>query len=616
MSVRLLAVPALVALGFVPLAAQRPLNLDFGRSAVADSTMPWGWSLGWSAFAAGPAARYALDAATRLEGRRSLRIVTADTAAEAPDRALAIQIPAGFARGRELALTGWIKTEGLKGRAVIQLEEWLDRQVGAADSAVVRGVGGSTDWTRHELRIRIPRQSAAHSVYLAVAVQGRGTAWFGPMTLTLDGRPITAIPSAIPPLTTAERAALARRSTPLVTVNPSPEADGPDLRRIGDLIGSARVVGLGESTHGTREFFQLKHRILQHLVKRRGFSVFALEANQLAIERTNRYVAGGAGTAADAMRAMFAVWNTEEMRALVEWVREHNRSNPGAPVRFVGYDMQDQRLPADTLLAFVRRVDPGFVARVESATSEYRAQPSWATPQMPDSVRARWRDQAARLSAEVAARRAGWLARARSPADTLAAEWAVQSANLFLQTALLNASLNSPDRDSLMAANLDWALRTLVPGQRAVVWAHDVHVSHGGDRQRSFNAGAQMGAHVKRTFGHDYRAFSLLTFQGEYTGTRSLSDFTMITARATDGPEGSMEALLHAQARPPGAIGFVVDLRSDSGDPRDRWLWTARPIRHIGYAAYDYGFDLTAVFPLEFDGILFVDRSEASRPLR
>ena len=46
-----------------------------------------------------------------------------------------------------------------------------------------------------------------------------------------------------------------------------------------------------------------------------------------------------------------------------------------------------------------------------------------------------------------------------------------------------------------------------------------------------------------------------------------------------------------------------------------QWLGLARPVRHVGYAAYDYGFDLTAVFPLEFDGILFIDHSTASRLL-
>jgi erythromycin esterase-like protein len=87
----------------------------------------------------------------------------------------------------------------------------------------------------------------------------------------------------------------------------------------------------------------------------------------------------------------------------------------------------------------------------------------------------------------------------------MAVEWAVQSANLLRQAARFNVALSSPERDSLMAANLDWVLRTLEPGARAVVWAHDVHVSHGGYPALSFNGGAQMGAHLVKAFGYDSR---------------------------------------------------------------------------------------------------------------
>jgi hypothetical protein len=65
-----------------------------------------------------------------------------------------------------------------------------------------------------------------------------------------------------------------------------------------------------------------------------------------------------------------------------------------------------------------------------------------------------------------------------------------------------------------------------------------------------------------------------------------------------------------------GTAGFVVDLRGAHEDNDGRWLWTARPIRHIGYAAYDYPFELTAVLPLEFDGVVFIDHSSASCRLR
>lgn len=167
-----------------------------------------------------------------------------------------------------------------------------------------------------------------------------------------------------------------------------------------------------------------------------------------------------------------------------------------------------------------------------------------------------------------------------------------------------------------VAANLDWVLRTLAPRERAVVWAHDVHVSRGGDPALSFNAGAQMGAFLARLHGEDYRAFSLLTYAGDYSATASFVDHRMIVASGFPAPIGSVEQALHALGIPRAAVGYVVDLRAARTGEPGAWLRRPRPIRHIGYAAYDYAFELEAVAPLEFDGVVFVDRTTASRVLK
>ena len=124
-----------------------------------------------------------------------------------------------------------------------------------------------------------------------------------------------------------------------------------------------------------------------------------------------------------------------------------------------------------------------------------------------------------------------------------------------------------------------------------------------------------MGAHLRRKFGDQYRALSLLTYAGEYTATRSFTDHVMIAASAFTAPAGSMEEALHRVPRPAGTVGWIVDLRATRGRADLQWLELARPVRHVGYAAYDYDFDLTAVFPLEFDGIVFIDQTTASRLL-
>lgn len=595
-----------------PLLAQQPLNLGFERTSVSDEERPWGWGFGYFAFGGQKAAEFTLDDTVAREGSRSLRISIADSVDAQVPQSIQLQVPADFAHGRSLDLSGWLRTARLDGRASLVLEAWGDRVVVAADTGML--TASTEAWERRDLSIRVPEDEAIHSIVVMAVLDGTGTVWFDDLELAVNGRRIEALPPRAEVPGPDDLDWLVAHAAPLLSAEPDAEGRA-DLARFDEIVGDARIVALGESTHGTREFFTLKHRLLRHLVLQRGFRVFAIEANQLAVERLDRFVRFGDGTAREAMRAMFAVWNTESMLDLVEWLRAHNAANPDRMVRFVGYDMQDHRGPLDLLRAFLADADPSLLPRVESLATGYGAERSMFTPHVADSVRQDWRREAEELASELARIEAAWLAAAGSGPDSLRVAWAVQSGELLRQAAALNETLNSPDRDRFMADNLDWALATLTSGEKAVVWAHDVHVSRGGDPDLSFNAGEQMGAYLARRHGDDYRTFSLLTHDGAYTATRSFQDHTMIEAEAFPAPPGSLEEALHRLPRPEGAVGWVVDLRPAREGEGGAWLRSPRPLRHVGYAAYDYGFELEAVFPLEFDGVLFVDRSAPSRPL-
>ncbi len=482
-----------------PVAAQRPLNLDFERASSFEPSRPWGWSLGWSAFGASTAATFHLDSTVHHAGRWSLELTRPDSADPADSHQLLLQLPASFARGHHLALRFWSRVESVRGEAVVLLESWRNQAVASGDTARLTRPASSTTplWVRHDLRIDVPTNADVHSVVVTIALAGGGRIWVDDFSLTRDGKPVPSLPPEAAPPSPTERAALRAIATPLTTVDPD-AGTGADLAAFARAIDSARIVALGESTHGTREFFLLKHRLLRFLVQREGFRIFAIEANQLATERVNRYVQGGPGTAREAMRVLFRLWNTEEMEALIEWLRSYNLAHPDGMVRFIGYDMQDHRAPADTLRAFLLRVQPALVPLQDALLGEYRGQPSYATPSVDDTIRARWATQAATLWDTVRSHRSQWLSGMTTRKDSVAVEWAVQSANLLRQATSFNVALFSPERDSLMAANLDWYLRTLGDGDRAVVWAHDVHVSRGGDTALSFNGGAQMGAQLSR----------------------------------------------------------------------------------------------------------------------
>ncbi|MEV4899196.1 erythromycin esterase family protein, partial [Nonomuraea sp. NPDC055795] len=115
-----------------------------------------------------------------------------------------------------------------------------------------------------------------------------------------------------------------------------PMAPLDDLEPLLDLVGDARVVAIGESSHHVREFYLLRHRLLRFLVERRGFTVYALEAPFTDAHTIDAWVRGGPGTVEQVASAGIdhGMGDCREMHDLLRWMREHERpmgTMPRAP---------------------------------------------------------------------------------------------------------------------------------------------------------------------------------------------------------------------------------------------------------------------------------------------
>ena len=156
-------------------------------------------------------------------------------------------------------------------------------------------------------------------------------------------------------------------AVPLKTVEARHGFD--DMEPLRRIIGDARIVSLGEATHGTREFFQLKHRMLEFLATQMGFTIFSIEANMPEAYRLNDYVLNGTGDPAALLRGMyFWTWNTEEVLDMVRWMREFNASGKGR-VQFTGFDMQTTTVAAEIVRAYVQHADPAYEPTVRDAVA-------------------------------------------------------------------------------------------------------------------------------------------------------------------------------------------------------------------------------------------------------
>jgi erythromycin esterase-like protein len=294
------------------------------------------------------------------------------------------------------------------------------------------------------------------------------------------------------------------------------------------VFGAASVVGLGEGTHGTHEFFVAKDRIARALIEHLGFRVALYETTEVAAQELDQYVQGGKpGPAAKVLASHEGiVWQTEEMAAFFDWMRVHNASVPPP-----------------------RRV------HVKGLSSE-------------------------------PARRFG--AEGSSPL----------------------AIADAKDRE--MADTVRRTLDSEHPGSKAILWAHNGHVS----KQWVGDLGVRsMGAYLKEAFSERYVAVGSLFGRGSFQaidGRRpdadraEMEEFTL-----GPPPPDTVEALLGSA----GKGMFLLDLRGRSGIARE-WCDGANRTRSVGGRFFGEAAMYTHIRPArDFDVLLYVGETTRARPL-
>jgi erythromycin esterase len=129
-----------------------------------------------------------------------------------------------------------------------------------------------------------------------------------------------------------------------------------ELSALDHYFENVQVVGMGESTHGTHEFFTMRHRMFQYLVENHGFNTFFLEADYVVCKPINDYIKTGVGDAMELVRSIgLWPWMTQEMVDLVKWMHSYNQKNPDQMLTFLGVDMQKYQESLVAMRALLKR---------------------------------------------------------------------------------------------------------------------------------------------------------------------------------------------------------------------------------------------------------------------
>lgn len=382
------------------------------------------------------------------------------------------------------------------------------------------------------------------------------------------------------------------------------------------------VVGLGETTHGTRECFRLKIGLIQLLVAR-GLRTVAFEADVTATLGLDAYVRRGEGDPATALAGLEKwMWRVESTRDLLCWLRLFNRGRaPDDQVRVRGVDLGHPAAPATPLRSYFEGVDPGY-AEQSDALAKLDATAEAPVPDDPDE-RERTLDAVeavvdtldSRLAADqstyvdAAGRRRWEHARHLCRVVERTCDWhRVRHEKPGPHEAGMQR------RDRHMASNVGWCADH-DPGRGVAVWAHNIHVERGTfDDGRVWSDATGMGGFLARAFGDRYTPVGFDAGEGRFravgtgdTGGRGPREFAF-------GPRPGGTARFEQVGDAP----WLLDLGAAAGDPRlQGWVDRPQQMRCVG-TVYDP--DAPAEHTLQtpltaFDGLVFVAESTPSRPV-
>lgn len=410
---------------------------------------------------------------------------------------------------------------------------------------------------------------------------------------------------------------LKTNAVPLKTVEAG--TDRTDLQPLKQILKDVQFVGLGEATHGSREFFQIKHRLLDFLVREMGFRVLAIEGSYAAWQGINDYVMGRTDDGTKALDNQgFWIWNTEEVRAMIEWARSYNVGvSEEQRVKFIGFDSQHNQLGQHKLLDYLKRVAPeradstdAFLrVNLDSLNSVLSASDQQVKMQETlNQLQVNYND----LFVFLELNKPVLLPKSSLAEYEQMREYArvlVQYVDSYSRPAVVGTA----SRDVYMADNFRRLVEREPAGTKAVIWAHNGHISTGDN-----NLFVPMGAYLRQFYGNAYYALGFSFNQGSFQAREAQptdSIRRMLMAFTTNpAPAGSVDWFL---ART-GLNMFAVDLRvtPKNADVRT-WLTTPYLMRSVG-SIYRPGAELNFFHPVtigdRFDGLLFINTTTRARP--
>jgi protein-L-isoaspartate(D-aspartate) O-methyltransferase len=404
---------------------------------------------------------------------------------------------------------------------------------------------------------------------------------------------------------------------------PLPDLDDPAFGLLFDRFADARVVLLGEASHGTSEFYRARAAITRRLIEEHGFTIVAVEADwpdAASIDRMVRHKPPWPDMEPVFQRFPTWMWRNCEVEAFAGWLRRHNGPLPyDQRAGFYGLDLYNLNGSIRAVIAYLDRVDPeaAAVARERyGCLTPWRSDPAGYGRMALTKGYAQCEEDVVAMLRDLFAKRLDYaVADGDEFLDAAQNARLVASAESYYRVMYYGSAESWNLRDMHMFDTLELLLAAKGKDAKAVVWAHNSHI---GDARFTEMGQARGELNIGQLCREQYGERASLIGFGTHTGTVAAAtdwDGPMEIKRVNPSRPDSYERPCHDS----GVDRFLVDLREGvHAQLRDR-LAEPRLERFIGVIyrpdTERWSHYSTAILPRQFDGWVWFDETSAVEAL-
>lgn len=383
------------------------------------------------------------------------------------------------------------------------------------------------------------------------------------------------------------------------------------LPLLDEIAKRVRVIGLGEATHGSREFGDLRFSLTRYLIERQGFRVIAMEASADTLTQLTPYTNGESNLTPAMKRLLESGWiGRRTRREMIDWLHLWNKKHPKDRVQLIGVDAQENTNARKTLRTFLGRAYNEDFMKLWTAAERELAAADEQTAVFGDSG---VDEPTHRLLLEIIARLKLDAPILKKRFGESAFKATFESAQILAEFADFNSnSNNGRSRDWYMATRVINALEQKNPSAKVVYLAHNAHIAHQPNSERT------TGAILKNVLGCDYAALAVTFGEGSFVAQipNDLEDRLNVSTLPF-APDESIESVMKELSSGGALAAWTCNKSANSFDTRTvpEWLKTARPMHWIG-GLYKPDSRTSEAFRnfnflTDFDGIIYLPRVTA-----